>query len=80
MIEHVFRVGYVTRQKERDYDPMGNEVVCDAIEKWDAMITQLMNSSDRLEAIYKNTGSLGAKEQMETNKLLIAKIVNEQSL
>lgn len=80
MIEHVFRVGYVTGQEERDYDPMGNEVVCDAIEKWDAMLAQLMNSSDQLESIYKNTGSLGAKEQMETNKLLIAKIVNEQSL
>jgi len=34
MIEHVYRVGYVTREKERDYDPMGNEVVCEAVEKW----------------------------------------------
>jgi len=33
LIEHVYRVGYVTRQKERDYDPLGNDVVCDAIER-----------------------------------------------
>lgn len=33
IIEHVYRVGYVTREKERDYDPLGSAVVCDAIEK-----------------------------------------------
>lgn len=35
MIENVYMAGYVTREKERDYDPMCNHVVCDAIEKWD---------------------------------------------
>jgi len=34
MIEHVYRVGYLTREKERDYDPMGNDMVCEALEKW----------------------------------------------
>jgi len=37
MIEHVYRVGYVTRDKERDYDPRGNEVVCQAMAKWDRL-------------------------------------------
>lgn len=34
MIEHVYEAGYLTRQKERDYDPMGSEVFCDVLEKW----------------------------------------------
>ena len=33
-IEHIYRVGYVTKEKERDYDPMASEVICDAIEEY----------------------------------------------
>lgn len=32
-IEQIYRIGYVTREKERDYDPLASEAVCEAIEE-----------------------------------------------
>ena len=44
-IEQIYGIGYVTRQKERDYDPLGSEAVCDAIEE----IRNLQQEVERLE-------------------------------
>lgn len=37
MIIEVYAAGYEARHKERDYDPLGNKSVCEAIEKWDRL-------------------------------------------
>ena len=46
-IEQIYRIGYTTREKEKDYDPLGNEAVCAAIED----IRQLQAEVERLKGM-----------------------------
>jgi len=40
----------------------------------DELIEALAHSTERLEAVFKNTGSLGCRAQMEFNQELLAKL------
>jgi hypothetical protein len=65
MIEQIYRIGYVTREKERDYDPMGNATVCEAIERLERL-SQLakqvakgnFNQADVIKEAKELTGKL----------------------
>ena len=46
-IEQIYRIGYTTRQKEKDYDPLGDEAVCDAIEE----VRNLQQEVERLTSL-----------------------------
>ena len=42
----------------------------------DKLIKALTNSTKKLESVFKNTGSLGCREQAEFNMALLSKLKN----
>jgi hypothetical protein len=51
-----------------------DEAIVIAINHHDELVQTLTHSTERLSALYKNTGSLGCRAQMEFNQLLLSKI------
>ncbi len=48
--------------------------VCNAVEHYHTLVKALEDSSERLECVFKNTGSLGCRAQMEYNQILLTEI------
>ena len=48
------------------------EAICHAINNHDKLVEALQLSTDRLDAIWANTGSMGAKSQADINKSILA--------
>ena len=58
-IEQIYRIGYVTRQKEKDYDPLASDAVCSAIEKVRSLqqeVERLKAELARVKALYEEWG------------------------
>lgn len=50
-IEQIYRIGYVTREKERDYDPLAIQAVRDAIEEVEGMEREIKALNEKVRKL-----------------------------